>query len=80
MLVQVKKWGNSASIRIPSKLMASASLKLDQLVDLTEEMGTLVIKPIVAPVYDLDEMLTQMSPDTFQDDVDFGPAVGEEAW
>ena len=31
-------------------------------------------------IYDLDELLNQMSPDTFPEDVDFGPPVGEEVW
>jgi antitoxin MazE len=80
MLVRVKKWGNSASIRIPSSLMTSVALKLDQVVDLSAENGNLVIKPVAKASYNLDDMLAQMSPDTFQDDVDFGPPVGDEVW
>ena len=80
MLVQVKKWGNSASVRIPSALMASAHLQLDQMVEIREDGGRLVIEPIVMPAYDLDLMLSNMSPDTFHDDVDFGASIGGEVW
>ncbi len=80
MKVQVKKWGNSASVRIPASVMAAAELRLDQAVDVREEDGRIIIEPIRAPTHDLDRMLDQMSPETFHDEVDFGPPVGREAW
>lgn len=80
MQVQVKKWGNSASVRIPASLMASASLQLDQMVEMRQEGGRLVIEPVVAPSYDLATLLADMTPDTYHDDVDFGAPVGNETW
>ena len=80
MLLQVKKWGNSASVRIPASIMAAAALHIDQLVDVREEKGRIVIEPVLAPVYDLDSLLDQMSPDTFPEDIDFGQPVGKEIW
>ena len=80
MQVQVKKWGNSASVRIPASIMAAASLSIDQRVDVREENGKIVIEPIQPPPYDLAAMIARMTPDTFHDDVDFGAPVGDEAW
>lgn len=80
MRLQVKKWGNSASVRIPASIMAAAALHIDQLVDVREEKGRIVIEPVLAPVYDLDSLLDQMSPDTFPEDIDFGQPVGKEIW
>lgn len=80
MRLQVKKWGNSASVRIPASIMAAAALRIDQMVDVHEDQGRIIIEPVLAPVYDLDELLAQMSPDTFPDEVDFGPPVGKEIW
>jgi len=80
MKVQVKKWGNSASVRIPAAVMEAASLSLDQSVDIREEGGRIIIEPIAAPAYDLDRLLDHLTPDTFPEDVDFGPPVGREAW
>ena len=80
MKVRVKKWGNSASIRIPASVMAAAALSLDQAVDIREEGGRIVIEPIHAPAYDLDQLLDQMTPGSFHEDEDFGPPVGREAW
>ena len=80
MRLQVKKWGNSASVRIPASIMAAAALHIDQLVDVREEKGRIVIEPVLAPVYDLDALLDQMSPDTFPEEIDFGQPVGNEIW
>ncbi len=80
MRLQLKKWGNSASVRIPASIMAAAALRIDQMVDVHEDQGRIIIEPVLAPVYDLDELLAQMSPDTFPDEVDFGPPVGKEIW
>lgn len=80
MKVQVKKWGNSASVRIPAAVMKAAALDVDQTVDVREEDGRVVIEPIRSPTYSLDELLAGMTPDTFPDDIDFGPPVGREIW
>ena len=80
MKVQVKKWGNSASVRIPASVMTAAALSLDQPVDVREEGGRIIIEPIKAPAYDLDRLLDAMRPETVHEDVDYGPPIGREAW
>lgn len=80
MAIQVKKWGNSASVRIPAAVMAAAALRIDQEVDVREEGGKVIIEPITAPSYDLDELLKGMVPTTFPETVDFGAEVGNEIW
>jgi antitoxin MazE len=78
MGVQVKKWGNSAAIRIPSAIMAAAALNVGQEVEVREEGGRLIIEPVLKPAYPLDELLAGMKPETFHENVDFGPPVGNE--
>lgn len=78
--VQVKKWGNSASIRIPAAVMAAADLRIDQAVDVREENGRILIEPVAPPSFDLDALIAQMRPETFHDEADLGPPVGDEAW
>ncbi len=80
MRVQVKRWGNSASVRIPAAVMAAAALRIDQEVDVREDDGRIVIEPVTAPSYDLDALLAGMTAETFPDDVDFGQPVGQEIW
>lgn len=80
MRVQVKKWGNSASVRIPASIMAAASLRVDQEVEVREDEGRVIIEPVIAPSYDLDALLELMTPETFPEDAEFGPPVGKEVW
>lgn len=79
MQIQVKKWGNSASVRIPAAIMQAAHLNLDDPVDIRAENGLIVIEPIRSKTYDLDELLAGITPENRHDAVDFGPAVGREA-
>ncbi len=77
---QVRKWGNSASVRIPASILAATALRIDQEVDIREEEGRIVIEPVAPTGFDLDALLDAMTPETFPDAVDFGPPVGGEAW
>lgn len=80
MRVQVKKWGNSASVRIPAQVMSAAALQVDQAVDIRVEGGRVIIEPIVPATYDLDDLLERMTPDTFHEEIDFGAPIGDETW
>ena len=80
VVIQVKKWGNSASVRIPASVMAAAALRIDQEVEVREEGGRIIIEPITVPSYDLDHLIGGMVDSTFPETVDFGPEVGNEAW
>ena len=81
MLITVKKWGHSASVRIPVAIMKAVSLKLDDTVDVREENGRIVIEPVRnAKEYDLVQLLAGITPENLHTEVDFGPAVGKEAF
>ncbi len=80
MQVLVKKWGNSASVRIPASVMQAAELELDQAVDVREEGGRIVIEPIRPAAYDLAVLLAGITEDNLHEPVETGPAVGGEVW
>ena len=80
MRAVVKKWGNSASVRIPSSLMRAARLKLDDDVEIKEEHGRIVIESLDRPEYDLDELLKGVTPKNKHKLIDFGKPAGKEAW
>ena len=80
MRVQVKKWGNSASVRIPSSIMAAAALVIDQEVEMRQQDGCITIEPVTTPAYDLDTLIDRMAPENFPDHIDLGELVGEEIW
>lgn len=78
MKAVVKKWGNSASVRIPASVMAAAGLKLDQAVDVREESGRVIIEPVTPVDYDLADLLAGITPENVHPEVDFGAPVGRE--
>ena len=78
MRVVVKKWGNSASVRIPSGIMEAARLSLDQAVDVREEGGRIVIEPIRPGKYDLERLLSGITRENLHTEIDFGAPVGKE--
>ena len=79
MKTVVKKWGNSASVRIPAAVMQAAHLELDETVDVREESGRVVIEPAQRKDYDLAELLKRVTRKNLHDEVDFGKPVGKEA-
>jgi antitoxin MazE len=78
MEVTIKKWGNSAAVRLPTAVMKAANISLDQTVDVRVEDGRVVIEPTHNHEYSLDELLMQITRKNCHDAVDSGPAVGRE--
>jgi len=69
MQMTIKKWGNSLATRIPKAIAESTDLHLDQLVDIEEVNGKIVITPIaVKKEYKLDELLSQCKPGSMEID------------
>jgi len=79
MRTMVKKWGNSASVRIPVAVMQAAHLDLDEAVDVREESGRIVIEPARRKEYDLAELVKGITRENLHDEADFGKPVGKEA-
>jgi len=79
MRTVIKKWGNSASVRIPAAVMQAAHLDLDEAVDVREESGRIVIEPTQRKEYDLAELVKRITRENLHDEADFGRPVGKEA-
>jgi antitoxin MazE len=75
----VKKWGNSAAVRIPSGIMKAARLSMNEEVDVREQGGHIVIRPIRPGKVELDRLLDGITPANLHDAVDFGEPVGRES-
>ena len=77
MLAMVRKWGNSAAVRLPASVLAEAKLGFDQSVDVRVEDGAVVIRS-VRPRYTLEELVAQITPENRHEETDWGPDVGLE--
>jgi antitoxin MazE len=80
MRAKVKKWGNSAAVRIPASVMQATRLDLNEAVDVREEAGRIVIEPVRKKTYDLGNLLRGITSKNQHEAVDFGPSMGKEVW
>lgn len=76
----VKKWGNSAAVRIPAAVLEAAHVRLDQPVDVREEVGRIIIEPLHPMRYDLDALVAGITDDNRHEPVEAGKPVGREVW
>lgn len=80
MKVLVKKWGNSAAVRIPASVMEAAHVNLDQPVEIKEENGRIVIERERSGDYSLENLLRGITSANLHQQVETGRAVGREIW
>jgi antitoxin MazE len=80
MKATVKKWGNSAAVRIPASVMEATHLHLDEDVDVREDKGRIIIEPVRPKSYRLEDLVKGINAKNLPDLVDFGPPVGREVW
>ena len=78
MKAVVKKWGNSAAVRLPAAIMEAANLKLDQELEIHEEDGVITIKPLENEEASLEALVAAMTEENMPDDMSFDPDIGEE--
>jgi len=76
----VKKWGNSAAVRIPASVMQAADIALEAPITVREENGRIIIEPDRREDIDLDDLVSRMSDENAHGEVDYGDAVGKEAF
>jgi antitoxin MazE len=80
MRAAIKKWGNSAAVRIPASVLQTAHLDVDEAVEVREECGRIVIEPVRRKEYDLATLIKGITRENLHKEVDFGGAVGREVW
>ena len=78
MRVVVKKWDNSAAVRIPATVMAAAGLSLDVMVDVQEKNGNIIIEPVQKD--SLSAIVAGITPENVHKEVNFGTPVGRETF
>ena len=80
MQSSVKRWGNSAAVRIPTSVLAAAHVRLDEPVDVREEHGRIIIEPIRPTDYVLASLIDAITDQNRHESIDMGAPVGQEAW
>ena len=80
MRTKVQKWGNSLALRIPKAFALDARIESDSFVEITMVEGRIVITPVAAPAWTLEELLAGITRSNIHREVDTGFATGNEAW
>jgi antitoxin MazE len=80
MNMYVRRWGNSAAVRIPAATLDAAGLKPDDQINVREENGRIVIEKARQPALSLDELIDGITPENRHEETDWGPPVGKEFW
>ena len=80
MAIFVKKWGNSAAVRIPATVLDEAKMRIDQPVDIREERGRIVIEPVRRQAFAIGDLIKRIRPDNLHDPIDTGGRRGGEVW
>jgi antitoxin MazE len=80
MTTSIKKWGNSAAVRIPAAVLEATRVEIDEPVDIREEAGKIIIEPLREKRYELEDLLKGITKNNLHEAVDFGSPEGEEAW
>lgn len=70
MTTKIRKWGNSAAVRIPRTIMRNGGFRYGSEVEIT-------LKP-ARKKYNLDELIASITPENRYPEFDWGPDVGKE--
>ncbi|MDL1977820.1 MAG: AbrB/MazE/SpoVT family DNA-binding domain-containing protein [Deltaproteobacteria bacterium] len=82
MHTKIQKWGNSQGLRLAKNVLEDARLGVGDEVDIAVRDGIIVIAPIrkIRGRYRLEDLVAQIPEDYHAGEVNWGGAVGKEAW
>lgn len=80
MGVHIRKWGNSAAVRLPASALAAAGIAIDDAVEVREEDGRIVIERAKPKTITLEWLLEGITPGNVHPETDWGSPVGREIW
>jgi antitoxin MazE len=71
IIAHIRKWGNSLAIRLPKTLLALLDLREGSQVEISIDRDRLILSPVKKPKYTLEELLSQITPESLHDEIDF---------
>ena len=79
MQTQIGKWGNSFAVRIPSTYAKDLKLKEGMDLDVSLVEGGILLRPHPKE-YTLEELVSKITPENKHEEMEWGEAIGREAW
>lgn len=80
MRTKIQKWGNSLALRIPKVFAVDVQLENDSLVEISVDQGKIIVTPVAAPNWTLEELLAGITKNNLHKEVDTGSPIGNEIW
>lgn len=80
---KTQAWGNSTGLRLPKKVLQKAGWKDSQIVTIKVDGDIIILSPQKtgkSKQYDLDELVSGITPDNVHKEIDWGGPVGKEIW
>ena len=77
---QVKMWGNSLAIRIPSRVALDLGLTSDTQIEITSDGTSATIKREDNHRISLEELVKGITHENIHSEVDWGKPTGQEIW
>jgi antitoxin MazE len=71
---KIERKGRDAIIRIPTALMSAAGLSMARTVNVRGESGRIIIEKLPGSEYDLEQLVSRITPKNRHREIDFGPA------
>ena len=78
MLTKVQKWGNSLALRIPKAFAVEALLENNSFVEISLAKGQIIVTPVPAPDWTLEELLAGITNDNLHNEIDTGFHIVDE--
>lgn len=75
----IRKWGNSAAVRLSAAALKEAAFSLEQKVNIRITRGRIVIEPSGNVEYDIDELVGRITAANAHSEISVGEPVGREA-
>ena len=80
MVTRAARWGNSLAIRVTRQEAEQLHLEENTPIKKYVVDGKLIIEPVIAPFYTLDDLLAGVTPANVHAEADSGYALGNEVW
>lgn len=77
---KIQKWGNSLGIRIPSSMLKSMGLKSNDIIDISEEDGKIIITRSNKNKISLQDLFDQYKGSNLAKDFEWDEPRGREIW
>ena len=74
MKTKIRKWGNSAAIRLPKHILVAIGTELGAQVTLRVKGSQLILEPVMS----LEALLDAITPENLHGEIETGPPIGKE--